>query len=54
MVKPGQHLLRGEGTKPKSCAPGLQGWNDLIQVVADDAKSNVVCEFLNNCEKITN
>lgn len=48
MLQSRQHLLRGQGSEPESCAPGLQSGNDLIEVVADDAKPDVVGKLLNN------
>ena len=35
-----------EGSKSESRAPGLQGGDDLGEVVADETESCVLCELL--------
>lgn len=49
VLQPGHHQLRGEGAESEACAAGLQGRDDLGEVVADEAKAGVFCELLDHC-----
>lgn len=48
MLQSRHHLRCGEGSESEPSAPGLQSRNDLVKVVADDAKPDVVSKLLNN------
>lgn len=48
MLKAGDHEFRSEGTKSEPCTSGLQGWDDLWQIVTDEAKSGIFSKFLNH------
>lgn len=48
MLQPRNHQLRRQGPEAKPHAPGLQGWDDLREVVADQAKPGVLGELLNH------
>lgn len=50
MLQPGNHEFWRERAKAESGTPGLQGWDDLREIVADQAKSSVLCEFLYHCK----
>lgn len=42
------HLVWRERAEAEPGAARLQGWDDLGQVVADQAESSVFCELLND------
>lgn len=48
MLQPGHHLIWGQWAEAKPGASGLQRWDDLWQVVADQAEPSVFCKLLNN------
>lgn len=48
VLKAGQNLFGGERAKSKSGATRLQCWNDLAEVVADDAETDVVGILFDN------
>lgn len=51
VLEPRHHQLRGQGAEAEAGAAGLQGGNDLGQVVADEAEPGVFCELLDHCKK---
>lgn len=46
VLQPRHHLLRGQWPEAKPGAAGLQGWDDLGQVVADQTEAGVFSELL--------
>lgn len=48
VLQPRNHLVLRQRAESEPGAPRLQGWDDLGQVVADEAKSSVFCELLND------
>lgn len=48
MFQAGNHEFRGQGTESEPCTPGLQGGDDLWQIVTDEAKSGIFSKFLNH------
>lgn len=46
MLQPRHHLLRGQWPEAKPGAAGLQGWDDLGQVVADQTEPGVFSKLL--------
>lgn len=48
MLQPGDHLIRGQRAEAEPGAPGLQSWDDLGQVVADETEASVFCELLDH------
>lgn len=49
VLQPGHHQLWGEGPEAEAGAAGLQGRDDLGEVVADEAKAGVLGELLDHC-----
>lgn len=43
-------MFSTKGTKAESGAAALDGWDNLAEVVADEAKTNVFCKLFNNCQ----
>ena len=37
--------------KPEACAAGLQSWDDLADIVADQTEPRIPDVFLHNCKK---
>lgn len=44
----GDHELRAQRAEAKPRAPGLQRWDDLGQVVTDEAETGVFCELFDH------
>lgn len=44
----GNHEFGSQWSKSESCTPGLQGGNDLWQIVTDEAKSGIFSKLLNH------
>lgn len=51
MFQAGNHEFRSQGTESEPCAPGLQGGDDLGQIVTDEAKSGIFSKFLNHWQE---
>jgi len=47
------HVALRERWEPEPGAPGLQRWDDLADVVADQAESRVTSVLLNHCRAQT-
>lgn len=48
MLQPGDHLIWGQRAEAEPGAPGLQSWDDLGQVVADETETSVFCKLLDH------
>lgn len=51
VLQPRHHQLRGEGAEAEPRAAGLQGGDDLGEVVADEAKAGVFRKLLDHCKE---
>lgn len=51
MLQSGNHEFRSQGTESEPCTTGLQGRDDLWQIVTDEAKSGIFSKFLNHWQK---
>lgn len=51
MFQAGNHEFRRQGTESEPCTPGLQGGDDLGQIVTDEAKSGIFSKFLNHWQE---
>lgn len=45
------HLLRCERPESEARTPALDGWDDLAQIVTNQAEAHVLRELLYNCDK---
>lgn len=48
ILQPRNHLVLGQWAKAETGASGLQGRDNLRQVVTDHAESGIFCELLND------